>query len=104
MRVVTGENLTFIWNPDADAFTTKGYNVELAYPGNAYVNDIGIDAYDQSWVTSRTPANAWNETTLPALSAAQRFAAAQGKPLAITEWGTAIRPDGHGLGDDPRLS
>jgi hypothetical protein len=35
------------------------------------------------------------------LTAAQRFAAAEGKPLAICEWGTAIRSDGHGLGDDP---
>jgi hypothetical protein len=35
------------------------------------------------------------------LSAAQAFASANGKPLAFTEWGVAIRSDGHGLGDDP---
>ena len=28
-------------------------------------------------------------------------ASAQGKPLAITEWGVTERSDGHGLGDDP---
>jgi hypothetical protein len=78
-----------------------GYNVALAYPGNAYVNVIGLDAYDQSWATPQTPANAWNQTTLPDLAAAQSFAAAQGKPLALCEWGVAIRTDGHGLGDDP---
>jgi hypothetical protein len=38
---------------------------------------------------------------LPSLTAAQHFAASQGEPLAITEWGVAIRADGHGLGDDP---
>jgi hypothetical protein len=101
MRSVPGANFKFVWNPDAGAFTTPGYNVALAYPGNAYVNDIGLDAYDQSWVTPLTAANAWDETLLPALTAAQQFAAAQGKPLAICEWGTAIRSDGHGLGDDP---
>jgi hypothetical protein len=101
MRSVPGANFKFVWNPDAGAFTTPGYNVTLAYPGNAYVNDIGLDAYDQSWATPLTAANAWNETLLPALTTAQQFAAAQGRPLAICEWGTAIRSDGHGLGDDP---
>jgi hypothetical protein len=101
MRSVSGEAFKFVWNPDADAFTTAGYSVTAAYPGNAYVNYIGLDIYDQSWATPQTPANAWASTTLPALSAAESFAAAQGKPLAICEWGVAIRSDGHGLGDDP---
>ena len=26
------------------------YNVTLAYPGNAYVDVIGLDDYDQTWV------------------------------------------------------
>jgi len=101
MRSVPGENFRFVWNPDAGAFTTSGYDVALAYPGSAYVSDIGLDAYDQSWATPETPTTAWNETTLPSLAAAQQFAAAQGEPLAIAEWGVAISPDGHGLGDDP---
>ena len=50
---------------------SRSYNVALAYPGNAYVNVIGLDAYDQAWVTPLTPANAWNEATLPALTAAR---------------------------------
>jgi hypothetical protein len=101
MRSVAGANFRFVWNPDADAFTASGYNVALAYPGNAYVNVIGLDAYDQSWASPQTPATAWNDTVLPELTAAQQFAAAQGKPLAFTEWGDIIRSDGHGLGDDP---
>jgi hypothetical protein len=101
MRSVPGANFKFVWNPDAGAFTTAGYNVALAYPGSAYVNDIGIDAYDQSWATPLTPDTAWSQTTLPSLVAAHGFAASQGKPLAVCEWGTAIRSDGHGLGDDP---
>jgi beta-mannanase len=101
MRSVAGEHFSFVWNPDVGAFNDAPYNVELAYPGNAYVNVIGLDAYDQSWASPMTPANAWNETLLPALGDAAAFASAQGKPLAITEWGVAIRGDGHGLGDDP---
>jgi hypothetical protein len=101
MRSVAGANFKFIWNPTEAAFATPGYNVALAYPGSAYVNYIGIDAYDQSWASPQTPANAWNESVLPGLIGAQQFAAAQGKPLAIPEWGVATRGDGHGLGDDP---
>jgi hypothetical protein len=101
MRSVTGETFQFVWNPDAAAFIQSGYNVALAYPGNAYVNDIGLDAYDESWATPFTPTNAWNVTTLPALTAARAFAAAQGKPLAFCEWAIAFTSDGHGLGDDP---
>ena len=81
--------------------TTTPYSVAAAYPGNAYVDVIGLDAYDQSWATPQTPANAWSATLLPALTAAQQFAASHGKPLAFPEWGVAIRDDGHGLGDDP---
>jgi len=103
MRSVPGEQFRFVWNPDAGAFTQSGYSVAAAYPGNAYVNVIGLDAYDQSWATPQTPTNAWSSTTLPTLTAAQQFASAHGKPLAFTEWGVAIRSDGHGLGDDPNF-
>jgi hypothetical protein len=101
MRSVPGEQFRFVWNPDAGAFTQSGYSVAAAYPGNAYVDVIGLDAYDQSWATPQTPTNAWTSTTLPTLTAAQQFASAHGKPLAFTEWGVAVRSDGHGLGDDP---
>jgi hypothetical protein len=101
MRSVPGAAFRFVWNPDAGAFTQSGYNVALAYPGNAFVDVIGLDAYDQSWASPQTPATAWSQTTLPTLVAAQKFASAQGKPLALTEWGVAVRSDGHGLGDDP---
>jgi beta-mannanase len=101
MRSVAGEHFRFVWNPDAVAFTAAGYSVAAAYPGDAYVDVIGLDVYDQSWVTPQTATTAWSESTLPALTGAQQFAAAHGKPLALTEWGVIIRSDGHGLGDDP---
>jgi hypothetical protein len=101
MRSVSGEAFRFVWNPDATAFTNSGYSVQAAYPGNSYVNVIGLDLYDQTWATPQTPANAWSSTVLPALTAAKEFASSNGKPLALTEWGAIIRSDGHGLGDDP---
>jgi beta-mannanase len=100
MRSVAGEHFRFVWNPTAAAFT-DGYGLSAAYPGNAYVDYIGLDDYDQTWVTPQTAANEWNETTLPNLVAAHQFAAAHAKPLAVDEWGLSIRDDGHGLGDDP---
>ena len=103
MRSVPGEQFRFVWNPDAAAFTQPGYSVAAAYPGNSYVNVIGLDAYDQSWATPQTPTNAWASTDLPALTAAAQFASSNGKPLAFGEWGVAIRGDGHGLGDDPNF-
>ena len=101
MRSISGAAFRFVWNPDAGAFTESGYSVAAAYPGNAYVDVIGLDTYDQSWATPPTAANAWSSTTLPSLTAAQEYASAHGKPVAFTEWGLSIRSDGHGLGDDP---
>ena len=87
MRSVSGEHFQFVWNPDATAFTEPGYSVEAAYPGNAYVDVIGLDAYDQSWATPQTPANAWSSTLLPALTARRQFASSEGKPLAFDGMG-----------------
>ncbi len=101
MRAVPGADFKFVWNPDATAFNDAPYDVALAYPGNAYVNVIGLDAYDQSWTNPQTPATTWNEVLAPALHLAHAFAAGQGVPLAFPEWGLVIRSDGHGLGDDP---
>jgi len=100
MRSVPGENFKFVWNPSARSFTAKGSTVEAAYPGNAFVDYIGLDSYDQSWLTPHTRAVSWSLTTLPALTAAANFAAAMGKPLAMTEWGLATTAK-NGFGDDP---
>jgi hypothetical protein len=101
MRSVPGQRFKFLWNPDVAAFNDGPYSVTAAYPGNAYVDYIGLDAYDQSSVTPRTGTNEWRETTLPDLTLAQKFAASEGKPLAIPEWGVAINSSDTGLGDDP---
>jgi hypothetical protein len=89
MRAVPGTHLLFDWNVNANY-----RNIPLAdfYPGNGYVNIIGIDAYDSSGISlpavgssSRWAALAGEPEGLNALKA---FAAANGKPLSIPEWGT----------------
>lgn len=74
-----------------------------AYPGDAYVDFIGLDVYNQTWITSPTPATRWNDllNSSYGLQFWADFAAAHGKPLSYSEWGTGTRPDGHGGGDDP---
>jgi Glycosyl hydrolase family 26 len=100
MRAVPGASFQFVWNPQATAFTEAGYSVRAAYPGDAYVNDVGIDFYDQSAGTA-TSATAWADLSQPALSAASSFAGAEHKPIVVCEWGVALQAGGQGPGDDP---
>jgi Glycosyl hydrolase family 26 len=101
MRSVAGANFLFDWTVNA------GYrNIPLAdwYPGDAYVNIIGIDAYDAG-VPSTVPfGRRWSYLYDEAdgIGAVEGFAAVHGKPLSIGEWG--IEPaQGSTLsaGDDP---
>ncbi len=60
------------------------------YPGDAYVDVIGMDIYDSSYgATQRDEVDRWNtyldRTT--GLKWHRDFAAAHGKPMAYSEWG-----------------
>lgn len=100
MRSVRGQHFLFDWNVNA------GYRViPLAdfYPGNAYVDIVGIDAYDSSPALDLPPvgtAARWHDLISEplGLEAVYRFARAHGKPLSIPEWGTL---SGSQAGDDP---
>ena len=114
MRSVPGQAFRFVWegaDPQGGSYP-GAYTALDSYPGDAYVDYVGTDTYDQSWDgacglafdNTATAAQAqcqWNEGTAPALAAVAAFAAAHGKPVVFPEWGLAIRGDGHGLGDDP---
>jgi hypothetical protein len=102
----------FVLNP-TNAWWDKSY-LDAIWPGNEYVDIVGIDLYDQSWAANTYPypstcdaacrlarqQNAWNQHAWY-LATIRDFAIAHGKPMAIPEWGVAIRPDGHGGGDNP---
>ena len=101
MRAVPGSQFKFDWCP-GNGWTT--FLAENAYPGDAYVDIIGLDAYNQSWNPNvTTPEQRWNEQVNQrhGLKWHASFAAAHGKPMSFPEWGTGRRSDGHGAGDDP---
>jgi hypothetical protein len=101
MRAVPGEQFKFLWNASADTYSS--YSPAQAYPGNAYVDYVGTDVYDEFWGSPKTSANAWsNQLTQEwGLNWLASFAAANGKLIGIPEWSVAIRDDGGGMGDDP---
>ena len=80
---------------------------EQAWPGDAYVDYVGSDVYDQAWgengATVSDAAERWNHLlTQPyGLNWLAEFAAVHGKPITLPEWGLITRPDGHGGGDNP---
>jgi hypothetical protein len=89
MRSIRGAHFLFDWDINAHY-----RNVPLAdfYPGNAYVDIIGIDAYDASSFHLPPISNLarWDVLTAqPAgLNEVQAFAATHGKPLSLPEWAT----------------
>jgi hypothetical protein len=105
-RVVTimrmeAPRLQFDWNP---ANGWAPFDQELAYPGDAYVDFIGVDIYDQSWIEDYTnPAARWKDFLNGdhSLLWYKKFAREHGKPLSHPEWGLSERADGHGGGDSP---
>ncbi len=100
MRAVAGGDFLFDWNVNAGTDT----KIPFAdyYPGNAYVNIIGVDAYDESAGVVAIPAvgQPGRFAALAAepggIDAVDAFAAANGKPLSIPEWGVMSTQ-----GDDP---
>lgn len=101
MRSVPGAKFKFDWCP-GNGWTA--FLAENAYPGDEYVDIIGLDQYNASWSkTPLTPEERWNQqvTQRHGLKWHAAFAAAHGKPISFPEWGTGRRRDGHGGGDDP---
>jgi hypothetical protein len=102
----------FVWNPTA-TWTDPAW-LNATWPGDAYVDVVGIDMYDQSWAPNTYPypsgcddacrlarqQTAWNGYAWY-LQTIRNLAVAHGKPMAIPEWGVVARSDGHGGGDNP---
>jgi len=92
MRSVSGANFKFEWCP---TLGDQGIgNLADYYPGNAYVDDVAADVYDQAW--SNYPGGATEfselETETYGLNWLTSFAAQQGKSVAIGEWGLGTGP------------
>ena len=73
-----------------------------AYPGNAYVDQIGVDSYD--WRPAATTSSGWNTQLngTQGLNYWLSFARAHSKKFAMPEWGSvSTRITAGAGGDDP---
>jgi hypothetical protein len=97
MRSVRGAHFLFDWCVNAG---TRDIPLSSFYPGDRYVDIIGVDAYDAG-----VPAgpNRWSRLygAGDGLGAVRAFAIAHHKPLSIPEWGLGPAAENAG-GDDPR--
>ena len=95
MRAVAGANFLFVWNPNV---CTQSFPINEYYPGNAYVDIIGVDAYDEDCHNSETVAQeGWQDyytdslsgpgANFPSIANFLAFAHANNKPLSFPEWG-----------------
>jgi beta-mannanase len=92
---VTGEHFLFDWNVNA---CTGDYPYANYYPGNQYVDIVGLDLYDVGCMTPFTKLTfAQLSSERLGLSHFEAFAASKGKPMSLPEWGLATVP----AGDDP---
>jgi Glycosyl hydrolase family 26 len=96
MRSVPGANFKFEWNPTLGDMGVG--NLANYYPGNSFVDYIGADVYDQSWATYPGAAAEFNtiKNQTYGLNWFASFAAAQGKPLTLPEWGLGGGPGNNG--------
>jgi len=102
MRSVAGAHFTFDWTVNNGENIVNGRE---CYPGDAYVDIIGIDAYDQVWgpndSTIDDPVARWRAISEGPdnLDGWAEFARAHGKLVSVPEWG--LVRGGHGAGDNP---
>jgi hypothetical protein len=125
LRGLSGAQFKFMWNPSLGTSGSGSSGMEGAtptdvlqwYPGNAYVDSIGIDIYDWGTYTSQTTPpfstpplvnQGYNyttlETALDGLNTIIDFANRNGLPVAFPEWGLQTWLSGGnyiGGGDDP---
>jgi hypothetical protein len=95
LRQATGENFLIDWNPNACVENIAYTNF---YPGNAYVDILGLDLYDVGCGAPKTPLDFKQLSNEPAgLTSFEAFAKAHKKPMSFPEWGLARSPSG----DDP---
>ena len=96
--------LVWDWNVNRGPSDQMPDNSVLdAYPGNKYVNLIGVDSYDD-WPTANTPGGWQYQLNGPyGLNFWLNFAKAHDKLLSVPEWGVATGDmwPGHEGGDDP---
>ena len=96
MRSVPGSQFRFEWNP------TRGGSVDLAsyYPGDSYVDVIGLDVYDVEWANYPGAQSEFAaiESQTYGLNWLDSFSSQHNKPMALPEWGLGWGPSSPGSG------
>jgi len=94
MRAVPGGRFLFEWNPAAGR---NSLAPPAAYPGNRYVDIIGLDVYDNVPHVVQ-PAARWRDLVREpfGLRWVQSFARSHRKPVSFPEWGLGYPPAGGG--------
>ena len=97
MRSVPGSRFRFTWNPTIGDY---GFPPTSAYPGDAFVDLLGLDVYDNV-AGGADPVQRWRHLVEEpfGLNWFTGFARAHNKPITLPEWGLGFPPDGGG--DDP---
>ena len=107
VRSVVGSDFKFDWTISNNARTD--YDLSLAYPGDEFVDFIGNDVYDWSYVnyTHTSFSDRWNDLLYGngvGMDWQASFAVAHNKQISFPEWGESYRIDRGrqvGGGDDP---
>jgi hypothetical protein len=102
-RAIPGSHFKFDWTVN-DGYCQ--WDPAEAYPGNDYVDYVGVDIYDVGWAADGGPITD-NAQRFGQLTDVQyglnwwaAFAKAHGKRITLPEWGLAAS-DANGGGDDP---
>lgn len=116
MRAVPGaEGLKFCWNP---TLGDQQFPADEAWPGEEFVDYVGVDVYDETWTADTYPwpadataaeierrqKKAWEDWIVRSprgLAFWTKFAKDHKKPLAIPEWGLVWSDHQHGGLDNP---
>ncbi len=105
LRSIPGNHFRFDWTVNSGP---SAIPAPEAYPGNAYVDYVGVDVYDSSWNASGSsgltnPTRRWDQiANRPyGLNWWLRFAESHGKPITLPEWGLNTDAGTDGAGDDP---
>lgn len=114
LRGVAGSSFRFNWNPYLGVGNLTAHGAESCYPGDAYVDEIGIDIYDynagSAYPTSTTAIS--SETAADAITTVMQqkvfdimltewdslrgwygLARTHNKPLTFPEWGLRLWRD-----------
>lgn len=87
LKATPGQHFKFDWCVYANM--PGGIDPALAYPGDDYVDTIGMDVYDFNQRANPTPEQRFDDivNNNRGLAWQADYAAQHGKPIAFTEWG-----------------